>query len=84
MVPVNNMPPVFLNVNPTLTVFQGSSVPLDQSVVALTDPDTAIQNIQMTLVTGPQLGHLAKVSDGLRAVIRRGIYGLLLRNRNFS
>ncbi|KAL5018410.1 hypothetical protein ScPMuIL_004132 [Solemya velum] len=72
VVPVNNMPPVFLNVNPTLTVFQGSSVPLDQSVVALTDPDTAIQNIQMTLVTGPQLGHLAKVSDGLRAVIRRG------------
>lgn len=73
LIPVNDKPPRFVSRNRRLHVSQGGSAPIGPSVVGVFDEDTPISDLAMTLSRAPHSGHLEKVDNGLKAIIRQGM-----------
>ncbi|XP_069123568.1 extracellular matrix organizing protein FRAS1-like [Argopecten irradians] len=72
VLPVNNVPPRFLNPSPSVTVSQGTAVPLSQSLLAITDTDTPTSDLLVTLTQAPVVGRIEKNHIGGKVVIREG------------
>ncbi|KAL3876627.1 hypothetical protein ACJMK2_034445 [Sinanodonta woodiana] len=72
IIPVNNMPPRFSSSTISVTVSQGGSVPVGQTVLGLSDADTPLSNLSITVLREPRHGYFEKNKDGLQAVVRTG------------
>ncbi|ESO99609.1 hypothetical protein LOTGIDRAFT_173674 [Lottia gigantea] len=71
ILPVNNNPPRFLVPNPELTVSQGGTTPVLQ-VFDVSDADTNEDDLEFILTVTPSEGHLEKVVDDQKVLLRRG------------
>ncbi|XP_041363241.1 extracellular matrix organizing protein FRAS1-like isoform X2 [Gigantopelta aegis] len=71
IIPVNNLSPQFRIANPELTVAQGGSTPVGQ-VLQVSDGDSALESLTLTLVQEPSQGHLEKVDGGHKVVSQSG------------
>ncbi|KAK3090989.1 hypothetical protein FSP39_016284, partial [Pinctada imbricata] len=69
VLPVNNEPPRFLNLKPSVKVTEGGTVPVGQSLLAISDPDTKPRDLTLTLIRAPQNGRFEKVYEGPKRVV---------------
>ena len=74
IIPVNNMPPQFGAHIPEILVSQGGSIPIGQSQLQISDSDTPLSELQLTLEEVPVNGRIEKVQDGLKVVLRKGMF----------
>ena len=72
LIPINNMPPQFGTASPRIKVSQGGSVPVGQSELHITDPDTPVSELTMTIQETPSHGRIEKVQEGLKVTLRTG------------
>ena len=72
VLPVNNMPPRFESSAYQIDVSQGGNAPLRRSLLSLSDADTPLTDIMLTLYKAPAFGRIEKVFDGGRVYIRQG------------
>ena len=70
--PVNNMPPQFGAHISEILVSQGGSVPIGQSQLQISDPDTPLSELRMSVGENPVNGVIEKVQDGLKVLLRKG------------
>ena len=67
------MPPQFGTATPKILVSQGGSIPIGQSILQITDPDTPLSELRLTLEEVPRSGRIEKVQDGLKVTLRNGM-----------
>ena len=81
VIPVNNMPPQFGSHISEILVSQGGSVPIGQSQLQISDPDTPLSELRMSVEENPVNGVIEKVQDGLKVLLRKGnvIFFLIFR-----
>ena len=74
VLPVATRPPFILDSNPVVKVPQGSNVSIDQAVVRVTDEDTPLPELVVTVEKMPKSGKLLKIEGNKRTVLRAGMY----------
>ena len=72
VIPVNNNPPVFSKHNPSVNLSEGSIFPLTSGFLEVTDPDTDLADLKLTVKEAPKRGVVQKVQDGITVQIRAG------------
>lgn len=80
VLPVNNVPPRFLNRSPRVSVSQGGTTPLGQSLLAVTDADTPTSDLLVTLTQAPGVGRIEKNYVGGKVIIREGKHPAHMQN----
>ena len=72
VVPVNNKPPRFVNLNPLVSVSQGGTYPLIPNLLEVKDTDTSLTKLSVTFIKIPRQGVLKKISERTTNIIKSG------------
>lgn len=74
IIPVNNNPPHFNTKNPQATIIENGKFPLTGQLLKVTDEDTPLSYLQVTLTRAPALGVIERIHEGSNVIIQKGIY----------
>lgn len=77
ILPVNNLPPFFSSPSAVIKVPEGGVINIDRSNVILSDADTPVTDLVMTLTKTPVRGVFEKVMKNSKVILRKGKLCLL-------
>jgi hypothetical protein len=67
------MAPAFSPAPRVVSVTQGGMAPIEQAMLTVSDPDTPLSELKVTLVTAPARGTVMKDEGQVRAVLQQGL-----------